>query len=254
MARTATVSREVTTSTLPYPGNQIKFDPNPWRGFSQGTGNMERRITAISVQKRDPQRVNIYLDGEFAFGLARIVAAWLQVGQTISEERIARLRAEDELEKAYSQALNLLSYRPRSESEIRHHLLDHEVPEAQIEATIERLRNAGLVDDQRFAHAWVENRNTHRPRGKRMLAYEMRQRGLEKSEIEQALENLDEEALAYQAARQKAQKLYHLEWAEFRTKLNAFLARRGFSYEISAPVVAQIWAELQSKYELEGNT
>lgn len=215
---------------------------------------MERRITAISVQKRDPQRVNIYLDGEFAFGLARIVAAWLQVGQAISEDRIANLRAEDEVEKAYARALNFLSYRPRSETEIRRNLSSHEIPEAQVEATIERLRKAGLLDDQRFAQAWVENRSEMRPRSKRMLAYEMRQRGLDATEIEDSLENLDEEALAYRAASQRAQKLRHLDWAEFRTKLNAFLARRGFSYGISAPVVAQIWAELQNIHEIEGDT
>ena len=78
-----------------------------------------RKITAIVVQKRSPNRVNIYLDGEFAFGLARIVAAWLRTGQELSEEKIEQLQAEESRERAFQQALLFLSYRSRSEAEIR---------------------------------------------------------------------------------------------------------------------------------------
>ena len=53
---------------------------------------MNHRITAIQAQKRNPQRVSVFLDGEFAFGLSRIVAAWLAVGQEISDEKIALLK------------------------------------------------------------------------------------------------------------------------------------------------------------------
>jgi hypothetical protein len=62
---------------------------------------MERKITAIAIQKRNRERVNIYLDGEYAFGLARIVAAWLQVGQFLSEEKIVDLQSEDGQESVY---------------------------------------------------------------------------------------------------------------------------------------------------------
>ena len=58
-----------------------------------------KKITAIVVQKRSPNRVNIYLDGEFAFGLARIVAAWLRTGQELSEEKIEQLQAEEARER-----------------------------------------------------------------------------------------------------------------------------------------------------------
>ena len=49
---------------------------------------MDQKITALKAQKRNPNRINVYLDGIFAFGLARVVAAWLQVGQTLSDEKI----------------------------------------------------------------------------------------------------------------------------------------------------------------------
>ncbi len=120
------------------------------------------QITALKVQKRNPQRVNIYLDGQFALGLARITAAWLRVGQHLSDEKIAQLQAEDGQEVAFQKALRFLEHRPRSESEIRRRLQEHQVGEEVISQTVERLRSNGLVDDDRFAQQWVENRSEFR--------------------------------------------------------------------------------------------
>ena len=208
-----------------------------------------RKITALQVQKRNPNRVNIYLDGEFAFGLARIVAAWLHVGQTLDEEKIAKLQAEDARERAMQQALLFLSYRARSEKEIRQNLSKHEIPEVVIEETLERLRRDGFANDKQFASAWVENRSTFRPRGRRALAMELRQKGIDDSTIESALEDVDEEALAYEAGLKKASKLRVQEWSEFRKKMSEFLARRGFSYSVIAPIVARLWDEIHAEGE-----
>ena len=204
---------------------------------------MGRRITAIIAQKHNPQRVNIYLDGEFAFGLSRIVAAWLSVGQELDDEKIASLQQEDAQEVAYQIALHLLSYRTRTEAEVRAHLMKKGIDEGIIQSVLERLQRSALLDDQRFAQEWVENRNEYRPRGRRALAYELRQKGVPDETIQAALEQLDEEELAYQAAQKKARQLKQMEWQEFKQRMYAFLARRGFSYETSAPVVARIWQE-----------
>lgn len=205
------------------------------------------KITALQPQKRDPQRVNIHLDGEYAFSLARIVAAWLKVGQELSEEKIASLQAEDARERAYQQALLFLSYRARSESEIRQNLRKHEIPEEIIEQTLERLRENQLANDEKFARAWVENRNTFRPRSRRALTVELRQKGLSDEAAQSALAGLDEEALAYEAGLKKARRLEVLEWNEFRKKLSEFLARRGFPYSVIAPVVSRIWNETHTE-------
>ncbi|MGC8856686.1 MAG: RecX family transcriptional regulator [Anaerolineae bacterium] len=202
-----------------------------------------KKITAIEAQARNPQRVNIYLDGEFAFGLSRIVAAWLRVGQELSEEKIQSLQAAEQRERAYQQAMLFLSYRARSEAEIRQNLRKHDFPEAIIEETLERLRQDRLADDNRFAQAWVENRSTFRPRSRRMLAVELRQKGLSEEATRSALEGVDEEALACEAARKRASRLRGLEWNEFRQKLSEFLARRGFPYSVIAPTVRQIWSQ-----------
>jgi regulatory protein len=208
-----------------------------------------RKITAIQVQKKNPNRVNVYLDGEFAFGLVRIVAAWLQVGQALDEEKIAKLRADDSRERAWGQALLFLSYRARSENEIRKNLGKHDFPDVVIEETLERLRRDGFANDKKFASAWIENRNTFRPRGRRALAQELRQKGIDDSTIESTLEEIDDETLAYEAGQKKARKLNVQEWSEFRRKMSEFLARRGFSYPVIAPVVARLWNESHGEGE-----
>jgi len=191
--------------------------------------------------------VNIYLDGEFAFGVARITAAWLKNGDELSDEKIAKLLAEDSREWAYQQALLFLSYRARSEKEIKQNLLKHEMPEEVIEETLERLSKAGLANDNEFAQTWVENRSTFRPRSKRALAVELRQKGLDDETIQASLSDVDEEALAYEAGLKRATRFEGQEWNEFRKKLSEFLARRGFTYSVIVPIVSRIWNETHSE-------
>jgi len=211
------------------------------------------KITAIVSQKGDTDRVNIHLDGEFAFGLARITAAWLKVGQELSEEKIASLQAEDARERAYQQALLFLSYRTRSESEIRQNLRKHELPEDVIEFTLARLRENRLADDDQFARAWVENRNTFRPRSRRALAVELRQKGLSDEVAQSALAAVDDEALAYEAGLKKVRRFQDLEWNEFRRKLSEFLARRGFPYSVTVSVVSRLWNETHAEQHISDN-
>ena len=206
-----------------------------------------KKITALVVQKRNPNRVNIHLDGEYAFGVARIVAAWLRVGVELDEKKIEQLQTEDARERAYQQAMLFLSYRARSESEIRQNLHKHEIPELVIDLTLDRLRQDGLANDNEFAQAWVENRSTFRPRSRRMLAMELRQKGLDDESMHSALKNVDDEPLAYEAAKKRATRFKDLEWSEFRKKLSDFLARRGFPYAVVAPVVTRIWNEMHKQ-------
>jgi len=204
---------------------------------------MAGTITALKIQKRDKGRVSVYLDNEFAFGLSRLVAGWLSVGQELSDEKIYELQDTESREKAYQRAVNFLSYRPRSELEIRRNLIKHDTPEDCIEETLERLRRLDLVSDQQFAETWVENRSTFRPRGRRALYSELRAKGIHNETIDSVLEDLDEDDLAYQAAQKKIRQFRNLEWPEFKKKMLGFLARRGFNYGVSAPTIAKVWSE-----------
>jgi regulatory protein len=206
-----------------------------------------KKITAIAAQKKNPNRVNISLDDEFAFGLSRIVAAWLSVGQVLSDEKIAALQLADAREVAYQKAMRFLGYRARSVQEVRDNLEKHEIPETVIDEVLKRLQEANLLNDQQFAQAWVENRNTFRPRSRRALAMELRHKGLDDEVVQDVLDqNVDEDALALEAARKYLRKVQKLDWPDFRQKLGSFLGRRGFSYGVIAPVLQQVWSELHT--------
>ena len=203
---------------------------------------MGGRITALRVQRRNRNRVNVYLDGRFAFGLAAIEAARLRVGQVLSDEDIARLRQRDTAERAAGRALDLLSYRPRSEAEIRERLTERYDPETAGEV-LERLRRSGLVDDREFARYWVQNRLEHNPRGAVALRQELYQKGVDESAIEEALAEYDEEEAATRAAETACRKLRGLPPDVFRRRLTDYLLRRGFSYGVVRAVVQQALEE-----------
>jgi len=210
---------------------------------------MAGTITALQAQKRNPQRVNVYVDGRYAFSLAAIEAARLRRGQVLSDEDIARLQDRDSFEKAHDRALRFLSYRPRSEAEVRRYLRGKAVSPAIEEEVIERLTRAQLLDDLAFARYWVENRERFKPRGLHMLRYELRQKGLSEETIGQVLTDLDEEESAYQAALPRGRKLAHLDQVSFRQKLGAYLLRRGFPHEVVNLAVGRIWQELRAEGE-----
>ena len=214
---------------------------------------MNHKITALKRQKRNPNRVNIYLDGKFAFGLSRIVAGWLEVGQELDDEKISSLQVEDELEVAYQRALKFISHRIRTENEIRRNLNKHKVSSKVIQSVLTRLRRNGLIDDGHFAESWVENRNEFRPRAHRMLTYELRQKGITDDVIIETLNGIiSDEELALKAAHKQVRKYEGLEWPDFRKKLSGFLARRGFTYNIISLVVDQVWAEQRSQDNSSG--
>jgi len=207
---------------------------------------MEKQITGIRPQKHNSDRLNIELDGEFAFGLSRIVAAWLKVGDTLSEERIASLTKSDASEEAYQKALRFLDYRPRTEKEIRQKLIQKGFDVEDIDLVLQKLQNANLVQDQQFAIMWIENRNEFHPRSQRLMRLELRNKGVSNQMIETALaESLEDEELATRAAIKYARKLDPQDWITFRKRLSAYLARRGFSYGTIAPVVRKVFDSIQ---------
>lgn len=208
------------------------------------------KVTALETQKRNKRRINVYLDGQYAFALADIEAARLKLGQWLDDQEIETLQAADERERAHQQALIFLSYRPRSAQEVQRNLADKGYSTTVVDDTLERLERVGLVDDLTFARYWLEQRATFRPRGPAMLQYELAQKGIDREIIASALTEIDEGALAYQAALQWVQRPQR-QSLESLPKLSAFLARRGFAYATVRETVKQIQDELTLTSENE---
>ncbi len=204
---------------------------------------MAGTITRLEVQKRNKERVNVYLDDQFAFGLALLLAAPLRKGQRLTDDDIAELRRQDGVEKAYERTLNYLSFRPRSEREIRQYLRRKEVAQDVIEHIVERLGRVGLINDEAFAEAWVRSRQATQPRGARALRQELRQKGIETAVVESAVADVDEPEQALEVGRVRAARLAGLSAEEFRKKLGDFLLRRGFEYSVVRDVVRRLWQE-----------
>jgi regulatory protein len=203
------------------------------------------QITDLQVQKHNPRRLSVFLDGEYAFGVERIVAAWLSVGDEVNREEIEILLQKDERERAYLRALQLVNVRPRSMREVTTRLDKAGYGEDTIANTIERMQIAGLIDDAKFAQTWVENRCTFRPRSKRILVYELHQKGLSDQEIQSAVSDLDESNLALKLAEKCASRCKDLPFEQFRKKMYGYLSRRGFGYETVAEVIQKTWQSQQ---------
>jgi regulatory protein len=201
----------------------------------------------LRFQRRAPDRVNVYIDDRFAFGLPAVEAARLRVGQSLEDREIERLCALDVEQKAYDRAVRFLAYRPRSEAEVKNRLEQAGVDQAVIEAVIGRLKVQRYLDDAEFARFWVEGRQRFSPRSATALRQELRRKGLNDSTIAAALGGLDAAAAAYDAARPRALRLASLAGSDpmlFRRKLGDFLLRRGFDYEVVREVVVRLMSEL----------
>lgn len=211
---------------------------------------MTKLITDIQPQKKDPSRVNIYLDGKFTFGLASIKAAWLKIGQSLTDEKIDSLILDDDLESVYQKAIHFISFRPRSIAEVRKNLSGRKIPDSQIDETIEHLQNNSILDDQKFALDWVANRTDFHPRSHMVLRMELRQKGISEEIIDIALEETsDDDSLALLAARKYMHRLAGLNQLEFRKKLYGFLARKGFRFSSFNPIIPVVWNELHPEAE-----
>ena len=204
---------------------------------------MAGQITEIKLQARNRKRVNVYLDGEYGFSLGLLVAAPLSRGDTLSDEEIEELLLQDSIQTAFDRTLKFLAYRPRSSAEVKRYLREKGVAARVSERVLDRLRSASLLDDLAFAQYWVENRESFRPRGRRLLRQELRAKGIGQGLIDEVLTDVEEGRSAYQAAVQRAARYARLDDEAFREKMYGFLRRRGFDYEVVRETIARLLLE-----------
>ncbi|MFC1973989.1 regulatory protein RecX [Chloroflexota bacterium] len=162
---------------------------------------------------------------------------------TITSIEIGKLRNAEQFGYALDKALRYLSPRPRSEVEIKTRLCRYGFTAETIKQVLIKLRRQGLADDAAFARFWRENRERFRPRSRRLLALELRQKGVPQETITEAIADVDDEVNAYQAAQKKANALAALDCRSFGKILGAFLQRRGFGYEVIDHTISRLWQE-----------
>ncbi len=206
-------------------------------------------ITALTAQVKNQDRVNVYIDGTFALGLALSVAADLRIGQEISQQELEQLDQRDEVHRARERVLRLLARRPYSSTEITRYLRRHKMSDDIIQNVIDDLTEAKLIDDDAFAAYWVEQRETFRPRSRLAMRQELSQKGIDREIVAEALSDMDEIDAARRVAQKQAGRWHTLPEAEWRTKLTRYLVRHGYPYDIVREVVDETWLALKSDEE-----
>ena len=188
------------------------------------------KITKISPAAKTEGRYNIFVDGKFSFSLdeSQLVKIGLKKGDEISEERLAGLKNESDFGKNYIRAIDLISRRLRSEREIRDYAFRKTWAKENTEKVIERLRERGYLNDEKFAESFVRSRATLRNYSARKMKMELRKKGIASEIVDQVLTANDDfdEDQALKNLIQKKRKNYDSE-----QKLIAYLAHQGFSYD-----------------------
>ncbi|MCK4994184.1 MAG: regulatory protein RecX [Candidatus Omnitrophica bacterium] len=148
-----------------------------------------------------------------------------------------------ELESAKNFALRLIKFRTRSKYELLNRLKRKHYPEEIIKQVLDLLTNLGYVDDLTFAKAWVNGRLHFKPRSRKLLAYELKNKGIEETIIEGCLAGLNskiEEQIASKLVQKKILKFKGLSRETKKRRLIGYLSRRGFSGGISYKIINEL--------------
>lgn len=197
-------------------------------------------VTSIKPQKNG-KRLNIYLDGKFSFGidLGNFVKTGLKVDQELSEEKIKEIVKKAEFQKTLDKLLRFATLRPRSQKEINNWLKKKKVHESLHEELFIRLKRLELIDDKKFARWWVDQRMNFRPKSKRILYQELRNKGIKKETAREVLGGIkiDEEKIAKELLEKKMYRWKNLEPHQARQKMSGYLAGKGFGWDTINSVV-----------------
>lgn len=200
------------------------------------------KITSISVQVRDKDRVNVSVNGKYRFSLDvfQLVDLGIKVGKEYSEAELVALEDESRFGKLYMRALEYCLMRPHSQRELKDYLyrktrdtrtktgdIRKGVSVALTERVFGRLQDKGYIDDNKFAAYWIENRNLRKGSSKRKLSSELSAKGVDRTIIEQLLSETERDDMT------ELQKIIDKKRPRYddEQKFMSYLSRQGFSYE-----------------------
>ena len=192
-------------------------------------------ITSIKQQK-NKNRVNVYLDDKFGFGidLDNFVLLHLKVDQELAEKEVEEVVRKAEFQKTWEKLLRFAMVRPRSEKEVNDYFKRKKIHKSMYEELLEKLRHFELLDDRKFARWWVDQRQSFKPKSVRILKIELTQKGIIKEIIDEVLgeTEIDEEKMAKDLLARKAYKWKGLELRLMRQKMSQYLAGKGIPWDV----------------------
>lgn len=208
---------------------------------------MVKKITKIEAQKRQG-RYNIYLDDQFAFGVAEnvLIKYRLARGMEVDEQLERNLVDDDDVAKAYSRALDYLSHQLRAESEVVQKLKDLEIPIDKIPTVMGMLREQHLIDDQNYADSYVRTMMLTSDKGPTVIRQHLRQKKIGENLIDHSLDQYNEDQLLENATKlaEKQLKHYHKSPLKMRLqKVRQSLMTKGFKNDLITKVLDSLEVE-----------
>lgn len=204
-------------------------------------------VTRLVAQQKNPNRVSVFIDGAFAFGVHvdLVVEFGLHKGQALDVAAQQQMVAADRVRAAREVAMNYLGYRARTAHEVQQKLLRIGFDADVAEDTVARLRDLGYLDDAAYARHYVEARFRNRGYGPSRLRGDLRRRGINAALIDTVLDEMVDQDELLEAARRHAAKRWPRLAAEpdaykRRKKMADYLVRRGFSYEVAGRVIDEL--------------
>lgn len=188
------------------------------------------KVSAIKRQVKRADRYSIFVDSKYAFSLSdtALLESKLVLGQELSHQQVREFKKLSDDDKLYNQTLRYVALRPRSKWEIETYLERKKASPNLVKRLLDKLSQAGLLDDQKFAEAFVNDRRLLRQTSRRKLIQELRQKRVPEDVIQAAVGSdaeIEKESLAAIIERKRKQSKYQDD-----LKLMQYLARQGFNY------------------------
>ncbi len=197
-------------------------------------------ITSIKAQKNQ-KRVNVNLDGSFGFGLdlENFMRLQLKVNQELMQDEINEIIKKGELQKSFDKTLRFVMTRPRSMKEVKDYFKRKEIDNTLHQNILERLEKLELLNDQKFAKWWVEQRLEFKHKSKKDITFELRQKGIDTNTIKNVLDDseMDELKIAKELIVKKEYKWKRYDEDVRKQKMSQYLAGKGFSWDIVKSVI-----------------
>lgn len=211
------------------------------------------KITKLEYQKKNKERVNVYADEKFAVGLGAndVIKLGIFKGQEITSQQLQNIISESDFGKLFNSALNFLSYRPRSEWEVRQRLKKRKKEDSGLgqndDQVIEKLRAIGQIDDEAFCRWFIEQRTTFKPKGERALKYELARKGIPKEIISKVFETQEKGVSDFELATRVVKKKFGDKFDKER--IQRFLASRGFDWNVIEEVIEKSYTRFGESSE-----
>lgn len=187
-------------------------------------------ITGITPQVKDKTRCNIEVDGRFFCGmkLETVMEHRLKVGAVVSEEELSRLQLESEKLTALDKALSFITASMKTEKDVRAYLKKKGYLSDVTDYVVEKMRSYGYLDDAAYARAYIEHAG--KKKGARLIAMELKRKGVPDEAVEEALSTFEGEE---ESAREVLKKYLRGKTIDKATLMKAYrhLMGKGYSYE-----------------------